>query len=69
MLLWVYGDVDEQPAQDQDVMTIPRKRQRTDITSTKRESIAKTLSTVEDIVQKLKEQILTLLNNLIVGHI
>ena len=59
MLQWVYGDVDEQPAQDQDVMTIPRKRQRTDITSTKRESKntnTKTLSTVEDIVQKLKDR-------------
>ena len=57
VLLWVYGDVDiEQSNEDQDVMAIPRKRQRTDTTSTKRESIAKTLSTVEEIVQKLKDK-------------
>ena len=61
VLLWLYGsdivtiDDKDDPALDPP----PRKRARTDDplpTSTKRDSIAKTLSTVEEIVTKLKEK-------------
>ena len=56
VLLWLYGSVDVEESDD---ATLTRKRPRTDMplpTSTKRDSIAKTLSTVEDIVIKLKER-------------
>ena len=57
VLLWLYGSVNIEESSDRDDTTLPRKRARTDSplpTSMIRDSIAKTLSTVEDV--KLKER-------------
>ena len=56
VLLWLYGSVEGETPADEVIQSRKRPRTEKSATTSKRESIAKTINTVEAIVTKLKEK-------------